>query len=228
MIELIQFPWSPFCIVQRRILEYSGARHKITNIPSTDRSLVWRLTRNRYYAAPIIRDGSTVVFELNDVTQIVAKYLDNKLKLNLFPADTKGVQSILWRYIESEIECPCFKLNDTYYREFVPKPEQLAFLRHKERRFGRDCIEQWTACRKQILAELQEKLVPFEMMLQDKPFLLGPRPQFVDFDLFGMLGNLLYTGHYRLPSAHTSIRKWHKRMASVQIKSFSREEELHP
>ena len=27
------------------------------------------------------------------------------------------------------------------------------------------------------------------------------RPRFVDFDLFGMLGNFLYSGHYRLPAA---------------------------
>ena len=36
MIELIQFPWSPFCIVQRRILEFSGTKFKITNIPNGD------------------------------------------------------------------------------------------------------------------------------------------------------------------------------------------------
>ena len=59
MIELIQFPWSPFCIVQRRILEYAGTRFKIVNVPNTDRSLVWKLTRGRYYAVPIIKDGKT-------------------------------------------------------------------------------------------------------------------------------------------------------------------------
>ena len=67
MIELIQFPWSPFCIVQRRILEYARARFKIVNIPNGDRSLVWRLTRRRYYGVPIIRDGKTVVFETDPV-----------------------------------------------------------------------------------------------------------------------------------------------------------------
>ena len=66
MIELIQIPYSPFCLVQRRILEYSGARFKIRNIPNTDRSLVWRLTRQRYYAVPIITDGKTVVFEVDE------------------------------------------------------------------------------------------------------------------------------------------------------------------
>jgi len=40
MIQLVQFPWSPFCIVQRRILEYSGARFTIVNIPNGERSLV--------------------------------------------------------------------------------------------------------------------------------------------------------------------------------------------
>ncbi len=78
MIELIQFPWSPFCIVQRRILEFSGVRFKITNIPNQDRSLVWNLTKQRYYAVPIIRDGKNVLFEMNDDTQVIAKYLDEQ------------------------------------------------------------------------------------------------------------------------------------------------------
>src|SRR5580765_6454254 len=92
MIELIQFPWSPFCIVQRRILEFSGARFKITNIPNGDRSLVWRLTKQRYYGVPIIRDGKSVLFEMGEDTQVIAKYLDTKLKLGLFPWDLEGVQ----------------------------------------------------------------------------------------------------------------------------------------
>src|SRR6516225_6277184 len=134
MIELIQFPWSPFCIVQRRILEFSGARFKIINIPNGDRSLVWRLTRERYYAVPIIRDGKSVIFETSEDSQVIAKYLDAKLELGLFPWDQEGVQSILWRYIESEVEDVCFRLNDIYWRELVPRTDRLRFLRHKERK----------------------------------------------------------------------------------------------
>jgi len=114
MIELIQFPWSPFCIVQRRILEFSGAKFKITNIPNGDRSLVWGLTRERYYGVPIIRDGKSVIFEVNEDSQVIAKYIDSKLKLDLFPWKWEGVQSILWRYIENDIEGPGFRLNDIY------------------------------------------------------------------------------------------------------------------
>ena len=104
MIELVQFPWSPFCIVQRRILEFAGVRFKVTNIPNGDRSLVWKLTKQRYYGVPVIKDGRNVVFEMSDDTQVIAKYLDQKFSLGLFPAEFEGLQSILLRSIENEFE----------------------------------------------------------------------------------------------------------------------------
>jgi glutathione S-transferase len=228
MIELIQFPWSPFCIVQRRILEFTGHKFKITNVPNGDRSLVWKLTRERYYGVPIIREGKSVIFEVSDDSQVIAKYLDSRFKMGLFPWHLEGVQSILWRYIENEIEGPCFKLNDVYWREMVTPPDRLRFIRHKERKFGRGCIDQWKAQRQDLLIQLTERLIPFEEMLMYKPFLLDERPRFVDFDLYGMLGNFLYSGHYRLPAKHSHLREWHRRMTRVKLKSFAREKELHP
>ena len=227
MIELIQFPWSPFCIVQRRLLEFSGAKFKITNVPNADRSLVWRLTRQRYYGVPVIRDGRSVIFEVSEESQVIAKYIDTKLKLGCFPWEWEGVQTILWRHIEDQIEGVAFKLNDIYWRELVPTPQRLPFLRHKERKFGRGCLEQWKKDKKDLLALLEERLVPFEEMLLRRPYLLAERPLFVDFDLFGMLGNFLYSGHYRLPTQHTRLKDWYARMARVQFKSFVREKELH-
>jgi len=226
MIELIQFPWSPFCLVQRRILEYSGAPFKIINIPSTDRSLVWRLSRQRYYGVPIIKDGRTVVFETDEESQIIAKYIDAKLQLNLFPASFGGVDRILWRHIEDQIEGLCFKLNDIYWEEFVPKSERLSFLRHKERKFGRGCIDQWRAQQSQLLAELATRLIPFERMLSERPYLLMPIPHFIDFDLWGMLANFLFTGHHQLPAAHTRLNEWFNRMSKIK-KAVTQSEKLH-
>jgi len=227
MIELVQFPWSPFCIVQRRILEFSGTRFKITNIPNGDRSLVWRLTRQRYYGVPIVREGKSVLFEMAEDSQVIAKYLDSKLKLGLFPWELDGVQSILWRYIENEIESLGFKLNDIYWKEMVPEADRLRFLRHKERKFGRGCITQWRAGKRELLADLTARLVPFEEMLVYKPFLLDQRPRFVDFDLYGMLANFLYSGHHRLPPAHAQLKDWYRRMSRIKLKSIAREKELH-
>src|SRR5579871_2337467 len=193
MIELVQFPWSPFCLVQRRILEYSGTPFKIVNIPPQDRSLVWKLTKQRYYGVPILMDGKTDVFEVSEDSQVIGKYLDSKLCLGLFPAELEGVQSILWRFIENEVEGATFRLNDSHYKEFVPPTVQMPYLRFKERKFGRGCIDQWRADRKGWLKKLEDSLVPFEEMLMYNSFLLGEKPRFVDFDLFGMLENFLFS-----------------------------------
>src|SRR5689334_24456619 len=57
----------------------------------------------------------------SDVCSSDLKYLDSKFKLGLFPWEWEGIQSVLWRHIENEIEGPCFRLNDIYWEEFVPR-----------------------------------------------------------------------------------------------------------
>lgn len=216
MIELIQFPWSPFCLVQTRILEYAGAPFKTLNIPSTNRSLVWKLSRQRYYQVPVLREGRTVVFETAEDSQVIAKYLDDRFGLGLFPPALAGLQDLLWPVIETRIEEIAFRLNDIYYRQFVPAGEQLDYLRHKERKFGQGCIERWRQEQGFLRSELARRLLPFEQMLGAHRFLLGNRPYFVDFDLYGMLGALLYTGRHRLPGVHPRLRRWHARMRSIR------------
>ena len=217
MIELIQFPFSPFCIPSRRILEFSGVKFKIINVPPQERSLVWKLTKQKYYGVPVIRDGAKIVFDDTDDQQIVAKHLDQKLNLGLFPAEREGVQSILWRTIENEIEGATFRLNDIYYRENTSASGQLQYLRFKERKFGRGCIDQWRKDQKSWLKKLETGLVPFEQMLAHSEFLLDERPLFVDFDLFGMLENFLFSGHYALPKSQPNLREWHRCMKTIQI-----------
>ena len=214
-MELFQFPWSPYCLVQRRILEFSGARHKLVNLPPADRSRVWKLTRERYYQLPVLRDGQNVVFETDDNSQVIAKYLNDRLQLDLFPHTLDGIQDILWRYIDNDVEALTFKLNDAYFEEFVPKAEQLAYRRHKERKFGRHCLEQWREQEKDLRVELQARLVPFEQMLAHREFLLDAEPRFVDFDLWGMLANFKFTGHHKLPSEHGRIRDWYARVSTI-------------
>ena len=216
MIELIQFPWSPYCLVQQRILEFAGVPHKITNVPPGDRSLVWRVTRQRYYQVPVLRDGRSALFETDENSQVIAKYLDAKFSLGLFPRQWAGVQNLLWRHIENDVEGFTFKLNDARYEEFVPAAARLNYLRFKERKFGRGCIDSWRRDEKELLAGLTQCLAPYEQMLGERPFLLDVRPRFVDFDLFGMLENFLFSGHYKLPSAHPRLRSWHARMAKIK------------
>jgi glutathione S-transferase len=216
MIELIQFPWSPYCLVQRRILDFSRVPHRITNIPPGDRSLIWRITRQRYYQVPVLRDGRTVVFETDDNSQVIAKYIDDRLRLGLFPHQFDGIQDLLWRYIDNDVEGLTFKLNDAYFQEFVPRAEQLAYRRHKERKFGRHCLEQWREQENSLRMELEARLVPFEQMLAHRDYLLDGEPRFVDFNLWGMLANLTYSGRHEVPVAHARLRDWFSRMSTIK------------
>lgn len=221
MIELIQLPWSPYCLVQLRILQCADAKFKVVNISNHDRSLIWRLTKQRYYQVPVLKDGRNVLFETEGDSQVIAKYLDQKFSLGLFPPELEGVQSILWRYIENEVEDRTFRLNDVYYREFVKPQDRLGHIRHKERKFGRGCLDLWRTQQPQLLAELARLLLPFEEMVTYKPFLLGEQPRFVDFDLFGILGNLLFSGHYALPKEHPKLKLWHQRMGKLKRTSLA-------
>ena len=218
MLELIQIPWSPFCIVQRRLLEAAGAKFKVVNLlRSLDRNLIWKLTAERYHAVPIVKDGAKVIYESGDDTQDIARYLDAKLGLQLFPEELEGQQFILWHYFEHEVEGVGFRLNDIHYREFVAKDEWVFFVRHKERKFGAGCIEQWRANQKDLLAQWVAKLRPAEQMLAHAPYLLGDRVRFVDFNLFGMVENFLFSGHFKLPQSLPHLRRWHAEMKTVKV-----------
>jgi glutathione S-transferase len=226
MIELVQFPWSPYCLVQRRILDFSGVRYKTTNILPSDRSLIWRLTKHRYYQVPIVRKGSTVVFETDENSQVVAKFLDSELNLGLFPHRWEGIQDLIWRYIDNDVEGMTFKLNDAHFQKFVPLPEQLPYVRHKERKFGRGCLTQWFEQQNALQEELVHRLMPFEQMLAHREFLLEERPRFVDFDLWGMLANYLYSGSNTIPPAVPQMQRWYERLAKIKISDVQREK-LH-
>ena len=54
-------------------------------------------------------------------------------------------------------------------------------------------------------------------MLLGKPFLLGPRPLFTDFNLYGMVGNYLYGGCTELPAEYPLLRDWQARMSRLKF-----------
>lgn len=217
MICLYQFAWSPYCLVVRGILEASGRPFRTVSISLGDRSVIWRLTKERYYQVPVLKDGRNVLFETDSDSQVLAKYLDARLGLGLFPSEWEGHQPLLWRYFENEVENVAFRLNDIHWREFVPKKEHCGFVRHKERRFGRGCLDAWRREEGTLLGSLDRLLQTPEEMLATRPFLLSDRPLFVDFCLRGVLLNFLYSGHYDMPASRPRLRAWLGRMSSVEL-----------
>jgi glutathione S-transferase len=213
MLTLIQFPWSPFCITIRHMLDRHGVQYRLRNIPNHDRTAVIEATGGRGYTVPCVVDGRQVVWDQTAFGQEVARYVDAKYKMGLFPAAQEGAQYILARYIESELEDIGFRVNDSYVIPRLPLVERVMVTRHKERKFGKGCVAQWVRERRQLKAEMARRLAPLDNILASAPFLLGDRPLFVDYDLYGVLGNYLYSGRTRL-SALPRVRAWRKSLQS--------------
>lgn len=212
MIKLIQFPWSPFCVTIRRILERNRIPHRIQNIPSQVRDTIIHATKGRSYSVPCVIDGKTAVADFTDFGQEVALYIDRKHKLALFPREKEGIQAILARYIENDLESVGFKVDDSYVIPSLPLVERVMLTRFKERKFGKGCIQQWTKDRAKLNRQFAELLAPIDNMLASSQFLIAARPLFVDYDLYGILGNYLYCGKTKLPSLR-NLQRWHRAMS---------------
>jgi glutathione S-transferase len=211
MLTLVQFPWSPFCITIRHILKRHHVPFRLHNIAFHDRAPIITATKGAGYTVPCLVDGKRGICDVTDLGQEVARYVDRRCTLNLFPKELEGIQVILSRYIENELESVGFKVNDTYVIPKRPLVERTMLIRHKERKFGKGCVREWTSHRKDLNSQFVELLLPIDNMLSTSPFLLADRPLFVDYNLYGILGNYLFNGKTKLP-ALKHLRRWHRAM----------------
>ena len=212
MLTLIQFPWSPFCITIRHILKRHHIPFKLRNIAFHDRAPVITATKGACYTVPCLIDGKRGICAGTEWGQEVARYVDRRFTLDLFPKEFEGIPLILSRYIAQELEMVGFKVNDTYVIPKRPLVERTMLIRHKERKFGKGCVREWTAQRRSLCAEFADLLEPIDNLLATSPFLLTDRPLFVDYNLYGVLDNYLFNGKTKLP-ALKHLRRWHGAMA---------------
>ncbi len=211
MLTLIQFPWSPFCITVRHILERNGIPFRLRNLPYHERSSIIRATNGHGHTVPCLVDGKDAICDVTDFWQEVARYIDRRYSLNLFPKEFEGIQLILSRYIENDLEMTEFKVTDSYMIPTRPLVERVMMIRHKERKFGKGCVEEWTSYRKYLCAQFADLLMPIDNILASSPFLLSDRPLFVDYNLYGVTENYLFSGKTKLPTLK-HLRRWHRAM----------------
>jgi glutathione S-transferase len=168
---------------------------------------------------PVLRHDSRVIYESRADSQDVARYVDATFARGaLFPAALEGLQAIVIDFLENEVESLTFKLADIHYIPAIPDVVARGMtVRHKERRFGRGCIEQWRRDAVAIRAQSDTLLARFETTLLHSPFLFGDTPLYSDFLLFGILGNLTHRGWNQLSDAQPVLGKWCGTMAAYRF-----------
>lgn len=222
MITLYQLPHSPFCIPVRLILDAAKVPFQIRNVSSGNRAELITLTDGAYYQVPVIVDERAerrLVYESDASSQDIARYLDQAfVGGRLFPSNLDGIQEVILHHLEDEVEGLTFRIQDPFYidseKDLV---ERVMMIRHKERKFGKGCVEKWRNDRNAMLNEAVRMLLPYEKMLRHSEFLLGPEPVYCDYLLAGILGNITYGGHNRLPDEIPLLRDFNAKIEAHRL-----------
>lgn len=214
MLTLFDLPHSPFCLPIKRILEALKVPFTVEDVPNWDRRKVIEASGGAYYGVPMLMDGGRAIYETGGDSQDIASYVDqNFAGGKLFPKELEGLHDIILRYLENEVEDATFRAADAHYVPSISDPiGRVMTLRHKERKFGRGCVDQWKERLPELRAGAAEHFARFDAMLRHKPYLLAERPVYADFLLWGIVGNFTWKGWNEIPASLSGLQEWRKRM----------------
>jgi len=222
-LRLYQYTYSPYCIPIELALRHSGIPYDVVNLHVGDPTPVIQLTKGEYYQVPVIEDlfSKAVIFDKSPSGDDVPRYIDNLAPLmKLFPSEVDGLHRILLHYIEGECESYSFKVCDAYRDQWIKTDiERGLHRRHKERKFGPGCLEDWEKNVAQLIEGFHHAVQPFEQMLSDRPFLTGERPVYADYALCGVIGNFLFPGNTGLPENCLMLEAWYTKMRGGNFRS---------
>ena len=211
---------SPFCIPIAQLLIAAGVEFERREVPNWDRSEVIRLTGGAYYQVPLLVHDGQCIHERGAESQDVARHIDKTwIGGRLFPERLTAPHDCVLDFLENEVEARTFKLVDpAYLDDMADLAARVMIIRHKERTFGRGCVEAWRRSAGAIRAEADTLLQRFEVTLRHSPFLLGHEPLYADFLLFGILGNLTFRGYNQLSKDQTALADWRERLAAHRFR----------
>lgn len=211
---LYDLPHSPYCLPIKRILQALGVPFAVEDVPNWDRRKVIELTNGAYYQVPVLAHDGRVVFESRPDSNDVARYVDTTFAGGrLFPAALEGLHDILVRHLDDEVEAATFRCCDAFYVDSIEDlVARTMVLRHKERKFGRGCLQRWRADIEALRAGAAEHFARFDTILNRHPFLLGPEPVYADFLLWGIVQNYRWNGWNDLPRQMTALAAWTEKL----------------
>jgi glutathione S-transferase len=209
-LTIYQLPHSPFCIPITAALRTCGVAFETRDVPNWDRREIIELTGGTYYQVPLLVDDGKLVFESTPDSQDVARYVDRTFAGGrLFPEKLEGLQAIVVDFLENDVEGVTFRLVDPFYVDSINDlVGRTMTIRHKERKFGRGCVEAWRRDAVVLRAQADCLLGRFEQTLQHSRFLFGDAPVYADFLLLGVIGNMTWNGWNTLSDAQPALKRW--------------------
>lgn len=216
-MHLYDMAASPYCAAIRCALEALGLSFEIIEVKNWDRGPVIIATNGAYYHVPLIVDEGVPVFPDSAAAKDIQYYLNDKYAGGrLLPAQNLTAQEILTQHIENEVEDTIFRIGAPDNDNVDDLVARTMTIRHRERRFGRGCVDQWRRDRPQLRARADMLLEPFERDLQRQPYLFGDAPVYTDFALWGVLYNLTYKDRQQFNDQQQALADFFQRLAAFR------------
>ena len=217
-LTVYQMPHSPYCIPITEALAALGVAFETIDITLLTREEVIRASGGKYYQVPMLDHAGEIVMESSAESIDIARYIDREFASgHLFPPAIEAAHLPLVAQIENEFELAGFILMDPAYIDSLDDiVTRTMIIRHKERKFGPGCVEDWRERHDELFAHFIGLLAPCEMTLGEQPFLFGDTPVYADFALSGVLGNVTYQGYNSLPDSLQNISRWRDDLAAFR------------
>jgi glutathione S-transferase len=209
-LTIYQMPHSPYCIPITQALVALGVPFETVNISPHTREEVIRASDGKYYQVPLLDHGGELIMESSGKSIDIARYVDQALAGGrLFPSAIEASHLPLVSKIEDEFELAGFILMDpTHIANIDDLVARTMVIRHKERKFGRGCVDRWREYHGELFSHFVRLLAPCETTLGERTFLFGDAPVYADFSLFGVLENVTFQGWNSLPPTLPNILRW--------------------
>ena len=104
-----------------------------------------------------------------------------------------------------------------YMEKIADVVARTMIIRHKERKFGPGCVDDWRDRHDELFAHFIGLMAPSETTLGERPFLFGDSPVYADFALLGVLENVTYEGINQLPDSLANIGRWMKELQAFRF-----------
>jgi glutathione S-transferase len=209
-LTIYQMRHSPYCIPITAALEGLGQAYEVINISPHTREEVIRRSEGAYYQVPMLDHDGELVMESSAESIDIARYIDRTFAGGrLFPAEIEAAHLPLIEQVENEFELAGFIVMDPFHLDSIDDlVARTMIVRHKERKFGPGCVEDWRARNGELLEHFVSLLAPAEKSLGERPFLFGDAPVYADYALLGVIENVTYEGYNTLPASLSNIARW--------------------
>ena len=218
-LTIYEMPHSPYCLPLKRILQALHVPFAVEDVPNWDRRKVIELTNGAYYQVPVLVHDGRVIFESGADTNDIARHVDATFAGGtLFPKEHDGVHEILVRHLDDEVEGATFRCCDAFYVDSISDVvNRTMVVRHKERKFGRGCVSQWRSNIAELRAGAAPHFARFDAALRNHPFLLGGKPVYADFLLWGILTNYTWNGWNEIPAEMAALNNWFSKVGELDL-----------